>query len=240
MKKLTLLLSVFVATGLILSAQSKLTPEQALKALKDGNKRYVENNRTYTNQDKARIDETSTSGQHPYATIIGCSDSRVPIEHVFDAGIGDLFVIRVAGNVCDTDEVGSIEYGVKHLHTPVFVVLGHTQCGAVTAVAKNAEVHGSIPKLVDNIAPAVEKAKKSHGHEANKEMVGEAIKLNVWQSIEDLLHRSHDAVKLAKAKKLLIVGAVYHLETGKVEWLGEHPKLAKLLEHGAHDHHHAH
>ncbi|MCA9730151.1 MAG: carbonic anhydrase, partial [Candidatus Eisenbacteria bacterium] len=138
-----------------------MTPDQALEALKAGNDRFVTGTSLFPHLDRKRRYETA-KGQTPFVTVIGCSDSRVPIEALFDQGIGDVFVIRVAGNVCDTDEIGSIEYGVDHLGTPLMVVLGHESCGAVTAVVKDAEIHGSIPKLVDNIGPAVATARKFH------------------------------------------------------------------------------
>lgn len=229
MKKIspiTILMLFFFLPGI---AQSKLSPDEAIAKLKAGNERYVAGERTYPHQDKTRRDKTSKHGQHPYATIIGCSDSRVPVEHIFDAGIGDLFIIRVAGNVVDTDEAGSIEYGVHHLHTPVFVVLGHSSCGAVTAVTKNADVHGNIPPLVDNIQPAVEKAKKEHGSAFSDELLNAAITNNVWQAIEDLYEISPVSAELIKENKLKVIGAVYHVDTGKVEWLGQHPKEKALL-----------
>ena len=111
-------------------------PDQALQKLKSGNDRLVAGRRLFPNQGAPRLKDTAAQGQHPYVTILSCSDSRVPLEHMFDAGFGDLFVVRVAGNVADDDEIGTIEYGVGHLHTPLLLVLGHTKCGAVTAVAK--------------------------------------------------------------------------------------------------------
>lgn len=196
------------------------TSQTALDKLKKGNERFYSEESTYPNLGLDRLSYTAENGQHPYATVITCSDSRVPVENVFDAGVGDIFVIRVAGNVVNTDEAGSIEYGVDHLHTPVLVVLGHSQCGAVTAVVKNAELHGNIPDLVKNIERAAEAAEDD---------VEKAIQLNVWNSIEDLINKSHSTAELVKDKKLLIIGAVYHLDTGKVEWLGEHPDLANLV-----------
>jgi methyl-accepting chemotaxis protein/carbonic anhydrase len=224
---LFLLVAVFLSPTI--KASSNLTPDQALQKLKDGNARYVSGKRQFPNLNQSRRNFTSTKGQHPFATIIGCSDSRVPIEHVFDAGIGDIFPIRVAGNVSDTDEIGSIEYGVEHLKTPVFVVLGHSQCGAVTAVVKGVEVHGSIPALIDNIIPAVEHAKHDHGNEFSEDLLNAAIEENVWQSIEDLLKRSPGTLELVKSGKLKIVGAVYNLATGRVNWMGEHPQQSQLL-----------
>ncbi|MBN1118989.1 MAG: carbonic anhydrase [Bacteroidales bacterium] len=231
MKTSKLVMLSFLTVCLLssLSAQVKMSPEQVLKLLKEGNERYTDQNRTYPNLNQERLTETSEHGQHPYATIIGCSDSRVPIEHIFDAGIGDIFVIRVAGNVVNTDEAGSIEYGVEHLHTPLFVVLGHSSCGAITAVATDAELHGNIPKLVENIKPAVTAAHEEHGEEFSEELLNTAIKNNVFQSIEDLFEKSQITKELVESGKLMVIGAIYHLNTGKVEWLGEHPKQEELV-----------
>lgn len=231
MKKVKFIILCLLCTVAFLNAQKKQNAEEVLNMLKAGNERFVAGERTYSHLDGERIKETSENGQHPFATVITCSDSRVPVEHVFDVGIGDVFVIRVAGNVVDIDEAGSIEYGVDHLHTPVFVVLGHSSCGAVTAVVKDAELHGNIPKLVDNIVPAVEKAKKEHGNEYSDQLLESAIVNNVWQSIEDLFKVSHISAELVKSGKLTIVGAIYHIESGKVEWLGEHPHQTELLKH---------
>ncbi len=232
MKKIGYLFSLailFNIIGLTTVSGVEHTPEQALAMLKEGNVRYVSNKRIYPNLKDINRIETGSKGQFPFATIIGCSDSRVPVEHLFDVGIGDVFVIRVAGNVCNVDEIGSIEYGVEHLHTPVLVVMGHSGCGAVTAVARGDEVHGNIPALVSNIYPAVNKAMEIHGNEFSEELLESAIDLNVWQSIEDLLENSHGTLELVKGGKLLIVGAVYNLKSGKVDWLGEHPQLSSLL-----------
>lgn len=232
MKKMMILLSLIFVFGLLSFNVSNVElpgPDEAIQMLKDGNKRYVNGESKFPHLDQARRDLTSSKGQHPFATIIGCSDSRVPVEQIFDVGIGDIFTIRVAGNVIDVDEAGSVEYGIGHLHTPVFVVLGHTSCGAVTAVAKDAELHGNIPALVDNIKPAVERAKHSHGEGFSEEMLNEAIENNVFQSIHDLFKISHEAVDLVKKGKLKVVGAIYDLHTGEVKWLGEHPDQEQLL-----------
>ncbi|MBI1387007.1 MAG: carbonic anhydrase [bacterium] len=222
----TLLVCAFVQAA---SEGVDMTPDQALQAMKDGNERFVTGARKYEHLDAARLQETST-GQHPFVTLIACSDSRVSPEHIFDLGIGDVFVIRVAGNVCDIDEIGSIEYGVAHLGTPLMVVMGHSHCGAVTAVAQGAELHGSIPQLVDNIKPAVERVKRRDPNATGDDLVEKAVKTNVWQSIRDLIVNSPETRELVKEKKLKVVGAVYHIEDGKVEWMGEHPRLERLLE----------
>ncbi|MEI6128068.1 MAG: carbonic anhydrase, partial [Pseudomonadota bacterium] len=147
----------------------------------------------------------------------------------FDQGIGDVFVIRVAGNVADTDEIGTIEYGVGHLKTPLLIVLGHSKCGAVTAVATGAEVHGSIPKLVDNIIPAVKKAKEKAPDAKGDMLVKEAITMNVWQAIEDTFKGSEEVRHLVNSGNLKVVGALYDIETGKVTWMGSHPRQVDLV-----------
>jgi len=205
------------------------SPDQALARLTEGNARFVVGDCLHPNSDQARRNETVADGQHPFATVLYCSDSRVPIERLFDCGIGDLFGIRVAGNVCNTNEAGSIEYGVDHLRTPLLVVLGHSHCGAVTAVTAGAELHGNIPPLVKSIRSAVAAAQKEHPDLHGKDLVPAATKANVWQSIDDLLKASPAVRKLVKDGKLKIVGAIYNLRTGKVDWLGEHPEQQRLL-----------
>lgn len=214
------------------SLADNLTPDEALVTLRQGNARFVSGRPTHPNSGKSRINETATDGQQPFATLITCSDSRVPVERVLDQGIGDIFVIRVAGNVCAVDEIGSIEYGVDHLGTSLMVVLGHTGCGAVTAVATGAELHGSIPALVDNIIPAVERAEKNTGLKGSA-VVSAAVVENVWQSISDLLAGSPATSRLVREHKLKVVGAVYDITDGTVEWLGEHPGQASLLAGGS-------
>jgi len=231
-KKFVLSFSIiFFFTSVFASGtDSSVTPDAAIDFLKKGNARYQAGNFHNPRLDNDRRTETVENGQHPFATIITCSDSRIPLEHVFDMGIGDIFVIRVAGNVVNTDEAGSIEYGVDHLGTPVFVVLGHTGCGAVTAVVKNAEVHGNIPELVANIAAPVEKARAEHGHEFSDDLLKASIENNVWQSIDDLFKKSAVSRERVEKEKLKVIGAIYNLETGAVEWLGEHPQQEQLLK----------
>jgi carbonic anhydrase len=208
---------------------SDMTSDKAIALLAEGNARFVADTRDYPNQDQSRRTLTSTKGQHPFATVIACSDSRVPVETIFDRGIGDIFVIRVAGNVIDTDEAGSIEYGVDHLATPVLVVLGHTHCGAVTAVVNNAPLHGNIPALVDNIVPAALKARDDHPELKGGALVDEAVKYNIWQAISDLFRTSSVTAGRVKHGKLKVIGAMYDIATGQVSWLGAHPDQKKLL-----------
>lgn len=237
-RMLVLALAFFAAAS---GAQPGSTPtaEEALKRLVAGNSRFVAGKPEHPNQNADRRIAVST-GQNPFVTVLSCADSRVPVEMLFDQGIGDTFVVRVAGNVADTDEIGTIEYGVGHLNTPLLVVLGHTSCGAVKAVVEGAKVHGSIPELVDNIVPAAEKAKAANPEAKGAALVGAAVNANVWVSIDDLFKRSPEVRELVSGGKLKVVGAVYHLDTGEVEWLGSHKEQARLLGYrggDAHDEH---
>jgi carbonic anhydrase len=209
-------------------AKAEMSPDQALKLLKEGNARFVSGKLKHPLQDAKRRRATATEGQKPFATVLTCSDSRVPAEILFDRGIGDLFVVRVAGNVADTDQIGTMEYGVDHLATPVLVVLGHTKCGAVTAVVQGAEVHGSIPALVDNIVPAAAKAKESG--KTGDALIQAAIDANIWQAIADTLRRSPIIGERLKKGEVQVVGALYDLASGKVTFLGPHPEQEKLLK----------
>ena len=216
--------------------EQKPSPDKALQMLKDGNDRFTRGESQHPHLDKARLIQAGKEdqGDHAYATIITCSDSRVPVEAIFDAGIMDIFVIRVAGNVCDTDEVGSIEYGLAHVNTPVMVVLGHTQCGAVTAVTRAINGHGhamekNIPQLVDNIEPAVRRAMEQYPHLKGDEIIPLAIEENVWTGIRDLFMKSPATREIVKAGKAKVVGAIYDVSNGKVSWF-EDAKVDNILQ----------
>lgn len=206
----------------------QVSAEQAAAALREGNARFVAGKMEHPNLGYERRAATAAKGQAPFATVVTCSDSRVPVEYVFDRGVGDLFVVRVAGNVCDTDEIGTVEYGVGHLHTPLVVVLGHEKCGAVKAVATGESVHGSLPKLVDNILPAVEQARRENPRSSGDPLFSAAVRCNVWRSIQDLLTHSAEVRELVSSGKIQVVGAVYDIESGAVSWLGSHPEQASL------------
>lgn len=215
----------------------KPSPDQAIAMLKEGNQRFVAGKSNHPHTDANRIAQAGreNQGDHAYATVITCSDSRVPVERVFDAGVMDIFVIRVAGNVCDVDERGSIEYGLAHVNTPALVVLGHTQCGAVTAVTnavlgKGHALERNIPALVDNIDPAVRRAMAKNPKVAGADIVPHAIVENVWQGIEDLFMESPACRELAKSGKAKVVGAIYDVGTGKVDWLPESKTQEILAE----------
>ncbi len=211
-------------------------PVEILQLLKAGNERFVSGVATHPHSDAARLALAGKESQGDFAlsTVIACSDSRVPVERIFDAGIMDMFVIRVAGNVFDTDEIGTAEYGMAHVHTPLLVVLGHTQCGAVTAVTHAVEGKGhklerNIPPLVDNIIPAVKRAIEAHPDIHGNEIIPHAIEENVWQAIEDLFMRSPAVRNLVTKGEAAVVGAIYDVGTGKVEWL-QAEKVAEILK----------
>jgi carbonic anhydrase len=196
-----------------------------LKRLEEGNARFVAGNIQHPNDNTARAKETSEHGQHPFATILACSDSRCPVELIFDQGIGDIFAIKVAGNVSGASQLGSIEYGVAHTGTGLVVVLGHTKCGAVTAACTGGGHEGNIESLVQAIAPAVLIAEVSSG-KTGKDAIEDAVRANVYVQIKALLDGSEILREAVEANKALVVGAVYDIATGKVTFLGEYPKAA--------------
>jgi len=205
----------------------KPSPDEILELLKAGNERFYSGNATHPHMDAARLELAGKENQGDYAlsTVIACADSRVPVERIFDNGIMDMFVIRVAGNLFDTDEIGTAEYGMVHVHTPLLVVLGHTQCGAVTAVTHTVQgraqkLERSIVPLVDNIIPAVKRTIEQHPDVHGDDIIPLAIEENVYQAIEDLFMESPAVRNVVKAGKAAVVGAIYDVGTGKVEWLG--------------------
>lgn len=231
----TVLLPAALLAAALPAAAIQPAPAAALALLKDGNARFAAGKATHPHADAVRLKQAGTEnqGNYAYATVLSCSDSRVPVEMIFDAGIMDIFVVRVAGNVCDTDEIGTIEYGLAHVNTPVLVVLGHTQCGAVTAVTHAARGQGhelelNIPPLVDNIGPAVQRALAAHPEAQGDAVIPYAIEENVWQAVADLFRHSPVTRQLVHAGKVRVVGAVYDVGTGAVTWLpGE--KVEALL-----------
>ena len=235
MKRMSLLILMLVlaaalaAPALATSAGSGISADEALRLLKEGNARYADGKPQHPRQDRARRALTAAQGQHPLAAILSCSDSRVPPEIIFDQGIGDLFVVRVAGNVAATDEIGSIEYAVDHLAVPLVVVLGHTQCGAVTAVVDDTKLPPNIASLVEPIKPAVDKAREANPQAAKDELLKAAITGNVWQALEDMLRLSPIIREKVKAGQAQVVGALYDLDSGQVQWLGPHPDQGKLV-----------
>lgn len=190
-------------------AQSGLSPDQSLAKLMEGNQRFVQRKRLNPHQDEARLTEVA-EGQTPFAAILSCADSRVVPEIAFDQGIGDLFVVRVAGNIAITEDIASEEYAVGVLGTPLLMVLGHERCGAVKAALEMTELPGVIESLVFAIRPAVEISENEAG-----DRLTNAVKANVRLQVQRLQNSSVIAQAI-EAGKLNIVGAFYDLDTGEV------------------------
>lgn len=189
--------------------KADLTPDEALQILMEGNQRFVNKKRINPHQDFGHITEVA-KGQKPFASILGCADSRFPSEIVFDQGFGDLFVCRVAGNVATPEEIGSLEFGSLVLGTKVLMVVGHERCGAVEATIKGAQVPGQIASLLDAIKPALAKAEGQAG-----DRLENVCKANVMLQIERL-KASPVISQLIQENKLKVVGAYYDLDTGAV------------------------
>lgn len=209
-----LVLMAMIVPGISQKAETTITADSVLAELKAGNQHHAQHQYQHPHENAARQREL-VSGQNPHAEILSCSDSRVPPEIIFDQGLGDLFVVRVAGNVASDLEIGSLEYGAEHLHIPLLVVLGHESCGAVTAAVQgSAEAH--IAALVNLIKPAVDKSRGQSG-----DPVANAVRANVQLVVQQLRASTPILSELVAHGKLKIVGGVYSLETGKVTWFSE-------------------
>lgn len=200
-------MKIYLASlALAVASLSAVSPEEALKKLKEGNVRYLQDKMIHCDRNTDRRESTATS-QNPFATILGCSDSRVPPATVFDQGIGDLFIVRVAGNVLGPIEIDSIDYSVVHLGSKLIVVLGHENCGAVKAVLANQTA--DIKTIASMIWPALS---------PKEENLTAAIKANV-KHVVGLLRRNPVFSKLVQEGKVQVVGAYYNLNSGEVEFL---------------------
>lgn len=196
--------------------QQSLTPSKVKQSLVDGNQRFVQNKRGDRDL-KKQVNETST-GQFPMAVVLGCIDSRVPAELVFDRGIGDIFNARVAGNIVNEDILGSIEYGCKVAGSKLVVVLGHTKCGAVAAACQNVEL-GNITALLSKIKPAVDAVRTSDTEEMDEASVEQVAVKNVKISISNIRKESPILAEMEEAGEIEIVGAIYSVSSGQVEFI---------------------
>lgn len=190
-----------------------LNPDAALRRLLDGNRRFAQQKAQHPDQSRARLQEVAQD-QHPFATLLCCSDSRVPPEILFDEGIGDLFNIRVAGNVVSPEVLGSLEYAVAVLGTPLIMVLGHERCGAVTAAVEAKQLPGHIGSLVKAIKPALGKVK------GEGDLIERAVIANVQYQVANLMQAELLAEHILKGK-LKIFGGYYDLDTGQVSVIEE-------------------
>jgi len=198
---------------------ASVTWEEALSRLKEGNARFIAGRCEHPHADGLRRSETAEKGQHPFAAVVGCSDSRTPVEIIFDQGIGDVFVVRVPGNVCNGDEIGAVEYAVEHLGVPLCAVLGHTRCGAVISVVTGAPLTGHLARLVANIRLSIPRARKEHPSADEQDLIEAVVRTNVRQSIADLSQGSPLLRERAEEGTLKVMGAVYDVASGAVQWM---------------------
>jgi carbonic anhydrase len=207
------ILGVNLANSPIAKAEevSNLTPDEALEKLLDGNQRFSEQKTKDPNQSLVRLQEVA-KGQNPFAAILSCADSRVPPEIVFDRGLGDLFVVRNAGNVATPEEIGSLEFGTLVLGAKVLMVIGHESCGAIKATLKGGELPGQIGSIVEQIQPATE---SYQGQQDNENSVKKATDANILMQIERLKQSTVISQLIAEGK-LKVVGGYYDLDEGKI------------------------
>lgn len=189
------------------------SPEEALQKLMIGNRRYVAMRQLHPRQNQVQR-QAMLEGQHPFAVILSCSDSRVPSELLFDQGLGDLFIVRTAGHVLSDVVIGSIEYAVFALEVPLVMVMGHAQCGAVAATIKGGDLPGSIGSVANSIQPTVDLVRYEEG-----DLLMNAIKANARSTASDLLKRSPIMAEAAQAERLKVVPSYFDLETSAIELL---------------------
>jgi carbonic anhydrase len=195
--------------------QSHLTPDLAIQILKDGNERFIKNLKANRNL-LQQVNETS-SGQFPFATILSCIDSRTSAELVFDQGLGDIFSIRIAGNILNEDILGSMEFATKVSGSKVIVVLGHTKCGAIVGACNHVEM-GNLTTLLNKIQPAIynEKTITTNRNGSNQDFVQKVTELNVNLTIDRIRRESPIIADLESAGQIKIIGGIYDVENGKV------------------------
>jgi len=200
-----------------------ISASEALERLREGNRRFVDGVQAGDIPSNRTRRLELASGQEPFGIILGCSDSRVPAEIVFDQGLGDLFVIRVAGNIVASSQVGSVEFAAERFGTPLVVVLGHTLCGAVQATIEELKLpkegqSRNLRSIVDRIRPSVEVLLATELRHDSDALMEHAIRTNVRASVNHLRHGSHVLEQLIQRERLLVVGAEYSLETGVVDF----------------------
>lgn len=196
-------------------SQAEITPSKALEILKKGNERFISNLRANRNL-LQQVNETS-EGQYPFAIILSCIDSRTSAELIFDQGLGDIFSVRVAGNVVNEDILGSMEFACKVAGSKLILVLGHTKCGAVKGACDGVQM-GNLTALLSRITPAVarEKQEKTERNSKNSEFVERVANINVHKSVEDIIDKSHILTDMLAEGEIALAGAMYDVDTGKV------------------------
>ncbi|NQT35363.1 carbonic anhydrase [bacterium] len=195
------------------------TADEALNLLTEGNIRFADEKPIYPNLTAERRSDTLEHGQAPFVGILSCSDSRAPVELVFDRGIGDIFSVRNAGNICNYTVLGSFELCVYKFETPLLIVMGHTDCGAIKLAVKRADLPGNIPNVIDRIVPVVESVMEGQPDLSGDQLILEVTKANARQAMEELLSRSEMLREGVEKGNLRIIAAMHDLESGRVEWL---------------------
>jgi carbonic anhydrase len=200
--------------------QSSITPAKAIEFLKEGNERFVNNLKA--NRDLLQQANETRDGQWPFAVILSCIDSRTSAELIFDQGLGDVFSIRIAGNVVNTDIIGSLEFACKVAGSKLIVVLGHTKCGAIKGACDHVEM-GNLTELLSKIQPAVYEEdltlEKDKRNSKNPEFVENVATLNIRRSVKAIVNRSYILEQMIEAGEIAIIGAKHDLDTGHVEFL---------------------
>jgi carbonic anhydrase len=207
--------------------RNSVSAYEALRLLKEGNARFAEGRAESPNRDHERRRLTSEEGQVPFAAVLACSDSRAPISTLFDRGVGDIFTIRLAGNVAGEIGTGSIEYAIKHLGIPLLVILGHSRCGAVQAALDEGSHSVCINKLIEKISPAVRKTLERNPGMNGRELADEVAVTNVWLQVEDLYNNNGIVQSAVLAGRLVVMAAFYRLGAGRVEWMGQYPGIVQ-------------
>ena len=198
--------------------RDKMTPQEALDILIDGNHRFA-NNLT-ANKDLQNLVMITKEKQHPFVSTLSCSDSRAPVEMVFDQALGDVFSVRLAGNIASDKAIGSLEFGCKYLGSKLLVVLGHSSCGAVKAACDNFK-DGHIGEITNMIKPAVrlERTIRVNRNSGNADFVVKVCELNVQVQIDEIMHTSDILQDMVASKQIAIVGGIYDLATGEVRFM---------------------
>ncbi|OYT75653.1 MAG: carbonic anhydrase [Armatimonadetes bacterium JP3_11] len=210
---------VGVVAGRMLAPQPKPIPTEPLGRLQYGNDLFAQGKLLPQPVDEMTRYKLETEGQKPFAIVVSCADSRVPPELIFNQGLGDLFVVRVAGNIVNAENLASIEYAVEHLKVPLLVVLGHTHCGAVKAAVSGKHLKGHLPQLVAHIEPVVKRVHATHPHLKGDALTERVIQENVRHTLQTIYQRSAIVRSYYEQGKLKFAGGVYQLREGKVEWL---------------------
>ena len=197
--------------------RDKITPREALEILVEGNRRFSDN--VTANRDVRQLLQITKDKQHPFASVLSCSDSRAPVEMLFDQALGDIFSVRLAGNIATNYAIASLEFGTKYLGSKLIVVLGHSSCGAIKAACDDFK-DGHITQLIELIKPAVvmEKTESQTRNSGNEDFVMKVCELNIRHQMHQIVYESEIIQKQLEARAIGIVGASYDLSTGKVKF----------------------